>query len=131
MKYILVFLIALLFIAPSCDKNKSTSTVLKEGFYNYITCLDTSYKYLVDNVPFFNKITEISYKKAYKKVMKDRTFTKHLVLAGETIDNIIQKYNHDVDDLENFRKVVYKENIGLVSDTYEIKSGQYLTIPTD
>ena len=63
--------------------------------------------------------------------MANRTFVKHFVLAGETIDNIIKKYNNDVDDLESFRKVIYKENIGLVSDTYEVKSGEYLTVPTD
>ena len=63
--------------------------------------------------------------------MKDRTFIKHLVASGETLDSLINLYNNEVGNIENFRKVVYKENNGIVSDNYELKSGQYIVIPSD
>lgn len=131
MKYILIFLLLLLFIAPSADKNASISNIFKDGFYNYITCLDTSVDYLVDNVPAFSNLAQIPYEKAYKIVMKDRHLIKHLVSSGETLDDIIKLYNNNIDDIENFRKVAYRENKGLVSDDYQLQSGSYIAIPSE
>ena len=131
MKYILVFLIVLSFIGPSVQEDKSFGSVFKDGFYNYLTCLDNSANYLTKNVPLFANLSELSYERVYKNVMKDRTLIKHLVVSGETLDSIINLYNNDVDNIENFRKVVYKENEGTVSDTYELQAGQYITIPSD
>lgn len=131
MKYILIFLIVLSFIGPSVQEDKSFGSVFKDGFYNYLTCLDNSVDYLTKKVPLFASLSELSYERVYKNVMKDRTLIKHLVVSGETLDSIINLYNNDVDNIENFRKVVYKENEGTVSDTYELQAGQYITIPSD
>lgn len=131
MKYLLVFLIILSFIAPSAQSDKSFSDVFKDGFYNYITCLDNSVNYLVENVPAFSTLAQIPYEKAYKKVMNDRHLVKHLVASGETLDDIIKSYNSNIEDIESFRKVVYKENDGIVSKEYQVQSGEYITIPSE
>lgn len=131
MKYILIFLIVLSFIGPTADSDKSLGSVFKDGFYNYITCLDNTMNYLVDNVPTFANLSEIPYKKAYKSVMNNRHLTKHLVSSGETLDDIIKIYNTDINDIENFRKVVYKENEGVVSKSYDVQSGEYIVVPSD
>ncbi|WP_042275201.1 hypothetical protein [[Clostridium] dakarense] len=131
MKYILFFLIILSFIGPTADSNKSLGSVFKDGFYNYITCLDNTFNYLADNVDAFSILAEIPYEKAYKDVMDNRHLTKHLVSSGETLDDIIKKYNTNIDDIENFRKVVYKENEGIVSKSYDVQSGEYIVIPSD
>lgn len=131
MKYVLIFLLILFFIAPSVDEAKSIPQVLKAGVYNYITCLDKSVDYLSENYPVFNQLTELPYKKSYTKVMKNRTFVKHFVEAGETLDDIIKIYNKDIDNIENFRKVVYKENSNVISDDYKLKSGEYILVPSE
>ncbi|QYE99205.1 hypothetical protein [Paraclostridium sordellii] len=131
MKYVLIFLLILFFIAPSVDETKSIPQVLKAGVYNYITCLDKSVDYLSENYPVFNQLTELPYKKSYTKVMKNRTFVKHFVETGETLDDIIKIYNKDIDNIENFRKVVYKENSNVISDDYKLKSGEYILIPSE
>ncbi|MDU7905094.1 MAG: hypothetical protein E7J33_06015 [Peptostreptococcaceae bacterium] len=63
--------------------------------------------------------------------MKNRTFVKHFVETGETLDDIIKIYNKDIDNIENFRKVVYKENSNVISDDYKLKSGEYILIPSE
>lgn len=131
MKFLLMFLVVLSFIAPSVEDNKSISDVFKDGFYNYITCVDSSVNYLIENVPTFSRLSEIPYKKAYKKVMDDRHLVKHLVSSGETLDDIIKNYNSNIDDIENFRKVIYNENPEIVSKEYQVQSGEYLTIPSE
>ncbi|MEG1311868.1 MAG: hypothetical protein RR942_14025 [Romboutsia sp.] len=131
MKYVLVFLIILSFIGPSSQKGRSISSVFKDGVYNYITCLDNTMNYLVDSVPAFSNLAEIPYEKAYKDVMDDRFLKKHLVSTGETLDDIIKNYNTNIDDIESFRKVIYKENEGLVSKNYEVQSGEYIIVPSD
>ncbi|MCR1848729.1 hypothetical protein NSA42_05505 [Paeniclostridium sordellii] len=131
MKYVLIFLLILFFIAPSVDEAKSIPQVLKAGVYNYITCLDKSVDYLSENYPVFNQLTELPYKKSYTKVMKNRTFVKHFVETGETLDDIIKIYNKDIDNIDNFRKVVYNENSNVVSDDYKLKSGEYILIPSE
>ena len=131
MKYLLIFLIVLSFIAPSAESDKSLSTIFKDGFYNYVTCLDNSINYLVENVPTFSALSQIPYEKAYKKIMDDRHLTKHLVVSGETLDDIIKNYNSNVNDIENFRKVIYHENAGIVSKEYQVQSGEYITVPSE
>lgn len=131
MKYFLFFLICLLFIAPSADKDKSIATVVKDGVYNYITCIDTSAKYLTNNIPIFAKLTQASYEKAYSSIMDNRHLIKHLVSSGETLDDIIKNYNSNINDIENFRKVAYKENPGVISSDYQVQAGEYITIPSE
>ena len=131
MKYLLIVLIILSFIAPPAQSDKSFSSVFKDGFYNYITCLDNSLNYLVENVPAFSKLEQMPYEKAYKQVMENRHLVKHLVSSGETLDDIIKNYNSNIDDIESFRKVIYKENIGIVSKEYQVQSGEYITIPSE
>ncbi|MGL4914565.1 MAG: hypothetical protein ACRC3Y_19270 [Romboutsia sp.] len=131
MKYFLLFLLCLLFIAPSAEKDKSLSTVIKDGFYNYITCLDTTVTHLAKNVPVFSKLAQASYEKAYNSIMDDRHLTKHLVSSGETLDDIIKSYNSDINDIENFRKVAYKENPGIISSDYQVQAGEYITVPSE
>ena len=131
MKYILIFIIILSFIGPSTKQNTNLESTFKNSFYNYLTCIDSSVNYLTKNIPLFSSLSNISYERIYKNVMKDRTFIKHLVASGETLDSLINLYNNEVGNIENFRKVVYKENNGIVSDNYELKSGQYIVIPSD
>lgn len=131
MKYVLLILIVLLFIGPSVEDCTSLSHAFKEGIYNYITCLDTSVDYLSENVPVFNSLTELSYNKVYKKVMNDRHLVKHFVNPGETLDDIIKSYNTDIDDIDDFRKVVYKKNIDIVSSDYNLNSGEYILVPSE
>ena len=131
MKYFLLLLIILSFIGPVVDNNKSTGDVLKDSIYNYITCLDTTFNYLVDNVSIFSNVSENLYKNTYNSIMKDRVFQEHLIQPGETLDSIILLYNSNIDDMEAFRKVVYKENQDIISSSYDVKAGQYILVPSD
>ena len=131
MKYFLLFLIILFLIGPAADNNKSTGDVIKDSIYNYITCLDDTFNYLVDNVSFFSNISEKLYKASYDSIMKNRVLQSHLVQSGETLDSIIQLYNNNIDDIETFRKVVYKENQDIVSSSYDVKAGEYILVPSD
>lgn len=65
--------------------------------------------------------------------MNTRSFTKHLVSSGETIDDIIKKYNFNItsNDLDDFRKIIYKENSDVVSEDYNVQSGEYIFVPTE
>ena len=63
--------------------------------------------------------------------MKDRVFQEHLIQSGETLDSIIQLYNTNIDDMEAFRKVVYKENQDIVSSSYDVKAGEYILVPSN
>ena len=131
MKYFLLCLIILSFIGPSVDDDKTTGNVLKDSVYNYITSLDNTFNYLVENVSFLSNISENSYKTSYNSIMKDRVFQEHLIQPGETLDSIILLYNKNIDDIESFRKVVYKENQDIVSSSYDVKAGQYILVPSD
>ena len=131
MKYFLLFLIILSFIGPAANNNNSTNDVIKNSIYNYITCLDDTFNYLVDNVSFFSNISEKLYKASYDSIMKNRVLQSHLVQSGETLDSIIQLYNHNIDDIETFRKVVYKENQDIISSSYDVKAGEYILVPSD
>lgn len=131
MKYILILIIIIFFIGPVVDKDKTTSAVMKDGIYNYITCLDSYKNYLIKEFPFITKLSNISYEKTYNKVMKNRILEKHLVTSGETLDDIIKAYNTNIDDFDDFRKIILKENPDIVSSDYQIKSGEYLLIPSE
>lgn len=131
MKYILLFFIILSFIGPNADKDKSTNDVIKDSIYNYITCLDNSFNYLINNVSFFSNISEKSYKISYDSIMKDRIFQEHLIQSGETLDSIIKLYNDNIEDIETFRKVVYNENKNVVSSSYDVKAGEYILVPSN
>lgn len=131
MKYLLIFVVALFFISPSVNEYTSFSQVLKSSIYNYITCLDRSYDYLNENVPAFNEISKIPYNKAYEEIMNNRYFVKHFVESGQTLDAIIKTYNTDIENIEKFRKVVYKENPNIISRDYNLKSGEYILVPSE
>ena len=93
--------------------------------------LDNTFNYLVNNVSFFSSLSEKLYETSYNSVMKDRVFQEHLIQPGETLDSIIQLYNHNIDDIETFRKVVYKENQDIISSSYDVKAGEYILVPSD
>ena len=133
MKYFLSFLLILLFISPNIEKDKSISEVCRDGFFSSITCLDRSFNYAKQNIPFISTLTEFAYEKTYNKIMNTRSFTKHLVSSGETIDDIIKKYNFNItsNDLDDFRKIIYKENSDVVSEDYNVQSGEYIFVPTE
>ena len=131
MKYIFLFLIILSFVGSSLNDNKSTDNILKNSLYSYITCLDNTFNYLVDNVSFFSNISENLYKNSYDSIMKNRILQEHLIQPGETLDSIIQIYNNNIDDIELFRKVVHKENPDVISSSYDVKSGEYILVPSE
>lgn len=131
--FLISFLLFLVFVAPNIKEDVDISQSFRDGFYDYLTSLDKAVDYANENIPFISKITNMSYNKTYKKVMEDRFLTKHLVSSGETLDYIIKKYNSSIsdNDLEDFRKVVYKENIDVVSEDYSIQSGKYILVPKE
>ncbi|CED93328.1 MULTISPECIES: hypothetical protein [Romboutsia] len=131
MKYFLLFLIILSFIGPAVDDSKSIGDIVNNSIYNYITSVDNTVSYLVDNVSLFSNISEKSYKASYNSIMKDRVFQSHLIQSGETLDSIIQLYNNNINDIEAFRKIVYKENQEIISSSYDVKAGEYILVPSD
>lgn len=131
MKYILFFLIILSFIGPVADKEKSFDSVIKDSIYNYITCLDNSINYLSNNFTFVDKILNIQYELAYNNIMEDRVMEKHLVISGETLDDIIKTYNNNIDNIEDFRKIVYLENKDTVTKDYQVNTGEYILVPSE
>ena len=66
MKYFLLFLIILSFIGPAVDDSKSIGDIVNNSIYNYITSVDNTVSYLVDNVSLFSNISEKSYKASYE-----------------------------------------------------------------
>ena len=131
LKYILFFLIILSFIGPVADKEKSFDSVIKDSIYNYITCLDNSINYLSNNFTFVDKILNIQYELAYNNIMEDRVMEKHLVISGETLDDIIKTYNNNIDNIEDFRKIVYLENKDIVTKDYQVNTGEYILVPSE
>ncbi|MCI9061653.1 MULTISPECIES: hypothetical protein [Romboutsia] len=131
MKYFLLFLAILSFIGPAVNNNKSIGDIVNDSIYNYITSVDNTVSYLVDNVSLFSNISEKSYKASYNSIMKDRVFQSHLIQSGETLDSIIQLYNNNINDIEAFRKIVYKENQEIISSSYDVKAGEYILVPSD
>ena len=83
MKYFLLCILILLFIAPNVDNNNSISEIFRDSFFDYITCIDRSTSYLTENIPLLKRLSNIPYEKMYTKIMSTRTLTKHLVSNGE------------------------------------------------
>ncbi|MBP3928319.1 MAG: hypothetical protein J6D47_01965 [Peptostreptococcaceae bacterium] len=132
MKYIMTILLALLIISTAVDEDLSTTSLIRQCAYNYITCLSNSINYLGENVSVFSQIKNKPYEKIYTKVMKNRSLIKHYVNSGESIDQIIKTYNSNIDkDIDDFREVVYKENQGIVSSDYNVQAGEYILVPSN
>lgn len=132
MKYIMTILLALLIISTSVDEDLSTTSLIRQCAYNYITCLSNSINYLGENLSVFSQIKNKPYEKTYTKVMKNRSLIKHYVNSGESIDQIIKTYNSDINkDIDAFREVVYKENQGIVSSDYNVQAGEYILVPSN
>lgn len=132
MKYIMTILLALLIISTAVDEDLSTTSLIRQCAYNYITCLSNSINYLGENVSVFSQIKNKPYEKIYTKVMKNRSLIKHYVNTGESIDQIIKTYNSNIDkDIDDFREVVYKENQGIVSSDYNVQAGEYILVPSN
>lgn len=132
MKYIMTILLALLIISTAVDEDLSTTSLIRQCAYNYITCLSNSINYLGENISVFSQIKNKPYEKTYTKVMKNRSLIKHYVNSGESIDQIIKTYNSDIDkDIDAFREVVYKENQGIVSSDYNVQAGEYILVPSN
>ena len=132
MKYIMTLLLALLIISTAVDEDLSTTSLIRQCAYNYITCLSNSINYLGENVSVFSQIKNKPYEKIYTKVMKNRSLIKHYVNSGESIDQIIKTYNSNIDkDIDDFREVVYKENQGIVSSDYNVQAGEYILVPSN
>ncbi len=131
MKYVFTILITFLLISTAVDEDLSTTSLIRQCIYNYITCLSTSFDYLGENVEVFAQIKNKPYERTYSNIMKDRNMVKHYVENGESLDQIIKEYNPDVDNnIDDFREVVYKENKDIVSSDYQIKSGEYILVPS-
>lgn len=132
MKYIMTILLALLIISTAVDEDLSTTSLIRQCAYNYITCLSNSINYLGENLSVFSQIKNKPYEKIYTKVMKNRSLIKHYVNTGESIDQIIKTYNSDINkDIDAFREVVYKENQGIVSSDYNVQAGEYILVPSN
>lgn len=132
MKYIMTILLALLIISTAVDEDLSTTSLIRQCAYNYITCLSNSINYLGENLSVFSQIKNKPYEKIYTKVMKNRSLIKHYVNSGESIDQIIKTYNSDINkDIDAFREVVYKENQGIVSSDYNVQAGEYILVPSN
>ena len=132
MKYIMTILLALLIISTAVDEDLSTTSLIRQCAYNYITCLSNSINYLGENVSVFSQIKNKPYEKTYTKVMKNRSLIKLYVNSGESIDQIIKTYNSNIDkDIDAFREVVYKENQGIVSSDYNVQAGEYILVPSN
>lgn len=132
MKYIMTILLALLIISTAVDEDLSTTSLIRQCAYNYITCLSNSINYLGENLSVFSQIKNKPYEKTYTKVMKNRSLIKHYVNSGESIDQIIKTYNSDINkDIDAFREVVYKENQGIVSSDYNVQAGEYILVPSN
>lgn len=132
MKYIMTILLALLIISTAVDEDLSTTSLIRQCAYNYITCLSNSINYLGENISVFSQIKNKPYEKTYTKVMKNRSLIKHYVNSGESIDQIIKTYNSNIDkDIDDFREVVYKENQGIVSSDYNVQAGEYILVPSN
>lgn len=132
MKYVISILLSLILISTAVDEDLSTTSLLRQCLYNYITCLSDSIDYLNNNLEIFSKFKNKPYEKTYLKVMKDRIMIKHYVTNGENIDQIIKNYNLNIPgDINDFREVVYKENQGVVSSDYQIQAGEYILVPSE
>ena len=58
---------------------------------------------------------------------------KQVLDEFDEIDRQIDLINEidNIDDIEIFRKVVYKENQDIISSSYDVKSGEYILVPSE
>ncbi|MGL5750530.1 MAG: hypothetical protein ACRCXT_08390 [Paraclostridium sp.] len=132
MKYIIIILISFLLISTTVDEDLTNTSLIRQCIYNYITCLSSSFDYLGENVEVFAQLQNIPYERTYSSVMENRILVKHYVENGENIDQIIKKYNPNIDsNLGDLREVIYKENTNIVSSDYQVKSGEYILVPCE
>lgn len=131
MKILLIILLFIAFIGPAVDENKSLGLVIKDSIFNYLSSFDKTVDYLSENYEVFKNIKDFPFRNNYEKVMKDRIFVKHTIENGQTLDTIIRMYNSDINDMENFRKVVLYENPEAVSSDYTLKSGYSILVPSE
>jgi hypothetical protein len=110
---------------------KISGDILRESIFNYISCLDAGLDIIDNSMPVMGGLKNFTYERTYNKVMKNREFISHIVEDGENLDDIIKKYNTDIDDIDDFRKVTKEKNKTKVSDTYDIQSGEELLIPSE
>lgn len=110
---------------------KVSSDFLRESVYNYITSLDAGLDMIDNSIPVMGGLKNFTYERTYNKVMKNRKFISHTVEDGENLDEIIKKYNTDIDDIDDFRRVAKEENKNKVSETYDIQFGEELLIPSE
>jgi len=131
MKLILLILLVIAFIGPAVDKEKSIGEVFKDSLINYVSSVDRTVSFLSSHSETFNEIKEFPFRNSYEDVMKDRVFVKHTVTGGENLDSIIKLYNSQIDDIDEFRKVVLYENKENVSSDYSLIVGTTILIPSD
>ena len=131
MKIILFILFIMAFIGPAASVGMMPAQEFKEAFLNYLTSFDRAFNYLSDNVEFIADLKEMPYKNTYDKIIEDRVLVKHFVSPGETLDFIIKQYNSNVEDLNDFRKLVLHENPDIVSSDYSLKSGVNILVPSE
>ena len=131
MKILLMILLFIAFIGPSVDENKPFGLVFKDAVFNYLSSVDKTINYLSENYEVFKEIKDFPFRNNYEEVMKDRVFVKHTIESGQTLDNIIKMYNSNINDIENFRKVVLYENPEAVSSDYTLKSGLSILVPSE
>jgi len=110
---------------------KISGEFLRESIYNYISCLDEGFDMIDNTIPVLGGFKNFNYERVYNKVMNNREFIKHTVSDGENLDEIIKKHNINIDDIDNFRRVVKEKNKDKVSHTYNIKSGDVLLVPSE
>ena len=133
MKYLISIFFILITILSISLSDLSFFSSLKEGFYMYITSVDNISTYLIDNVAFIEKLSNLKYEQLYEDIMENRNFVEHKVLPGENLDTIILKYNPDINipkEIEAFREIVHMENQDKVSDDYSLQSWDYILIPS-
>lgn len=131
MKILLMILLFIAFIGPSVDENKSFGLVFKDAVFNYLSSVDKTINYLSENYEVFKEIKDFPFRNNYEEIMKNRVFVKHTIESGQTLDNIIKMYNSNINDMENFRKVVLYENPEAVSSDYTLKSGLSILVPSE
>ena len=133
MKYLISIFFILITILSISLSDLSFFSSLKEGFYMYITSVDNISTYLIDNVAFIEKLSNLKYEQLYEDIMENRNFVEHKVLPGENLDTIILKYNPDINiskEIEAFREIVHMENQDKVSEDYNLQSWDYILIPS-
>ena len=131
MKYLLVFLIVLSLFNPYSNNEVYETSFIRNVIYKYITSLDNTIDYALNNVPYVQNLASSIYEKRFEKIMLDKTITKHFVYPGETLDEILKKYNKDTDNINTLRKIVLFENPDVVSDSYDLQSNTFINVPSD